>query len=110
MDGHRSHTTKEFLTKCEDRGIIPFPFLPHSTHLVQPLDDKPFLAYKQKYKALNNHIIRYRGDVSDKRDFFRDIASVRKQAFTSSIIRSGFKNCGIWPFNPKPILDLLESK
>lgn len=110
MDGHGSHTTKEFLTKCEERGIIPFPFLPHSTHLVQPLDDKPFLAYKQKYKALNNSILRFGGDASDKRDFFRDVASTRGQAFTPGTIRSGFRNCGIWPFNPKVVLKKLEAK
>lgn len=110
MDGHGSHTTKEFLTKCEEKGILPFPFLPHSTHLVQPLDNKPFLAYKQKYKALNNSIVRYGGDASDKRDFFRNIASTRTEAFTPSLIRKGFRNCGIWPFNPRVILDKLEAK
>jgi len=110
MDSHGSHTTKEFLTKCEALHIIPFPFLPHSTHLVQPLDDKPFLAYKQKYKALNNSIVRYGGDPSDKRDFFRDIALTREQAFTPGTIRSGFRNCGIWPFNPKVVLKKLEAK
>ncbi|KAJ5090105.1 transcriptional regulator family: Centromere protein B DNA-binding region [Penicillium argentinense] len=110
FDGHGAHLTLEFLQRCEDHHIIPFAFLPHSTHLVQPLDNKPFLAYKQKYKALNNSIVRYGGDASDKRDFFRNIALTRKEAFTPSIIRSVFRNCGIWPFNPRVILDKLEAK
>ena len=96
MDGHGSHTTKEFLTKCEEKGILPFPFLPHSTHLVQPLDNKPFLAYKQKYKALNNSIVRYSGDALDKRDFFRNNASTRTEAFTLSLIRKGIPK--LWNF------------
>ncbi|KAJ5155714.1 hypothetical protein N7492_008517 [Penicillium capsulatum] len=71
---------------------------------------RPFLAYKQKYKALNNSIMRYGGDASDKHDFFRNIASTRKEAFTPSIIRSGFRNYGIWPFNLRVILDKLKAK
>lgn len=114
MDGHRSHTTKEFLTRCEELGIVPFPFIPHTTHFAQPLDDKSFLAYKQKYKALNNSINRYGCTTSDQgdflRDFFRDIASVRKEAFTSGTIRSSFRKCGIWPFNPSVVLEPLQAK
>lgn len=110
MDSHGSHQTFEFLSACEEKHIIAFPFLPHTTHFSQPLDDKPFLSYKQKFKVLNNHIIRYGGDLSDKRSFFTHIARARDKAFKLSIIRESFKNCGIWPFNPDKVLARLEKK
>lgn len=59
---------------------------------------------------LNNHIIRYGGDFSDKRSFFRNIAKARDAAFKPPIIRESFKNCGVWPFDPDSILKKLEAK
>lgn len=56
FDGHGSHLTLEFLEYCNKNGIIPFGFMPHSTHLCQPLDGKPFLSYKQQFKRLNNDL------------------------------------------------------
>lgn len=46
FDGHGSHLTLEFLQICEDNRIIPFRFLPHTTHLCQPVDGKPFLSFE----------------------------------------------------------------
>jgi hypothetical protein len=106
MDGHGPHQTFEFLSACEEKRIIAFPFLPHTTHFSQPLDDK----YKQKYRVLNNHIIRYGGDFSDKRSFFRPIDKAREDAFKPPIIRESSKDCGIWPFDTDSVLKKLETK
>jgi hypothetical protein len=56
FDGHGSHLTFEFLDYCGQNNIIPFGFLPHSTHLCQPLDGKPFLNYKQQFRLVNNDL------------------------------------------------------
>ncbi|KAJ5238497.1 transcriptional regulator family: Centromere protein B DNA-binding region [Penicillium chermesinum] len=56
FDGHGAHLTLEFLQKCEQNSIIPFAFLPHSTHIYQPLDGKPFLNYKQQFRLMNNEL------------------------------------------------------
>lgn len=42
MDNHGSHLTFEFVNFCEDHQIIPYCFIPHTTHICQPLDDVPF--------------------------------------------------------------------
>ena len=54
FDGPGLHLTAEFLSKCKDYNIIPFSLPPHSAHLCQPLDGKPFLNYKQHFEKLNN--------------------------------------------------------
>jgi hypothetical protein len=58
--------------------------------------------------VLNNHIIRYGGDLSDKRSFFQHIAIACEDAFRPLIIRESFRNCGVWPFNPNDVLARLE--
>jgi len=37
LDGHSSHVSLDFVQYCEDTKIIPL-CLPHSTHILQPLD------------------------------------------------------------------------
>jgi hypothetical protein len=56
FDGYGAYLTLEFLQTCEDNAIIPFAFLPYSTHLCQPLDEKPFLNYKQQFRMMNNEL------------------------------------------------------
>jgi len=57
MDSHRSHLTYNFLNYCEKYNIILFCFVPHTTHLVQPLDGQPFQAYKHYFRKKNNENI-----------------------------------------------------
>ncbi|KAJ5790239.1 uncharacterized protein N7518_007250 [Penicillium psychrosexuale] len=42
IDNHLSHTSLEFTTFCTDKFIILIWFLPHTTHLYQPLDGQAF--------------------------------------------------------------------
>jgi hypothetical protein len=50
------------------------------------------------------------GSASKKRDFFRIIEGVRKQALTSRTIRSSFKSRGIYPLDPEVILSPLRQR
>lgn len=50
LDGHGSHKTPpDFLDFCIQRKIIPFLTIPHSTHLVQPLDYSIFGPFQKAY-------------------------------------------------------------
>jgi hypothetical protein len=91
---------------CEDNGIIPFAFLPHITHLCQPLDGKPFLSYKQHFRCVNNELTYWAGEPAGKSEFLRMIRPVREKAFNQRIIREAFKDRGIWPVNSKIADDL----
>jgi hypothetical protein len=107
FDGHGAHLTLEFLQKCEDNSIIPFAFLPHSTHLCQPLDGKPFLNYKQQFRQMNNELSFWGGRPYGKADFLRIIQPIREKTFHSRIIRDSFKDRGIWPVNGSDIVSNL---
>jgi hypothetical protein len=110
FDGHGSHLTLEFLQICEDNSIIPFGFLPHSTHLCQPLDGKPFLSYKQHFRRINNELSYWAGEPVGKSEFLRVIGPVREKAFNQRIIREAFKDRGIWPVNGSKIVDNLAAE
>jgi hypothetical protein len=107
FDGHGAHLTLEFLQKCEDHDILPFGFIPHSTHLCQPLDGKPFLSYKQHFRSLNNDISYWAGEPMGKAEFLRVIAPVRLKAFNRRIIRESFKDRGIYPVDSSKVLSKL---
>jgi hypothetical protein len=96
FDGHGAHLTLEFLQTCEDNHIIPFAFLPHSTHLCQPLDGKPFLNYKQQFRLINNELAFWGGQPYGKSDFLAIIGPIRKKAFSQRIIRTSFRERGIY--------------
>ncbi|KAJ5873642.1 uncharacterized protein N7473_013201 [Penicillium subrubescens] len=38
FDNHGSHLTREWLEFCDEHGILCFPFPPHTTDILQPLD------------------------------------------------------------------------
>ncbi|KAI3222258.1 transcriptional regulator family: Centromere protein B, DNA-binding region [Penicillium roqueforti] len=108
FDGHETHKTVEFLQICEDYNIIPFCFRPHTTHICQPLDGKPFLAYKQHFRKQNNLISQWGGIPAGKADFLKDIVSVRNKTFNQRIIRNSFKERGIYPPNGDPVIQKLQ--
>ena len=109
FDGHGSHLTFEFLQFCEQHNILPFCFLPHTTHFAQPLDGKPFLTYKNYYRHRNTEVSQWGGSVDDKSDFFREIASIRENTFKPPIIRHAFADRGICPFKSEKILQPLTN-
>ena len=108
FDGHETHKTVEFLQLCEDYDIIPFCFRPHTTHICQPLDGKPFLAYKQHFRKQNNSISQWGGIPGRKADFLMDIVHVRNKTFNQRIIRNSFKERGIYPPDGSPIVQKLQ--
>ncbi|CRL31135.1 transcriptional regulator family: Centromere protein B, DNA-binding region [Penicillium roqueforti] len=110
MDNHGSHRTKEFIEFANENRIILYCFMPHTTHLSQPLDSAPFQTYKHFFKTNNNSVVQWGGVVDRKCDFFREIINVRAKGLTPRIIRAGFEKTGIYPFNVDLIVDPLLKK
>ncbi|KAF4253988.1 hypothetical protein CNMCM8714_005630 [Aspergillus fumigatus] len=101
FDRHSSHLTVEFLQMCEENGIIPFGFLPRTTHLCQPLAGKLLSSYRQHFWRAHNELSYWAGEPVGKSGLLRLIGSVREKAFDHRIIREAFEDRGIWPVSSK---------
>ncbi|EED19259.1 transposon, putative [Talaromyces stipitatus ATCC 10500] len=109
MDNFKAHLTYEFIEHCRKQKIIIYCFPPHTTHFLQPLDDIPFQAYKHFHGIEVNKQMRAGAYDFDKYDFLYHLATVRNQTFTSRIIRAGFRDVGIHPYNPELVMDKLNA-
>ncbi|EED23387.1 conserved hypothetical protein [Talaromyces stipitatus ATCC 10500] len=107
IDNHTTHLTIQFVQYCEIWHIRPFRFPPHSTHFLQPLDGVPFQQYKHVHGRVVNKIARLGGFDFDKNDFFEELRDIRIRTFTTRTIRHGWRERGIWPLNPRLILDTM---
>jgi hypothetical protein len=70
LDGHKSHTTIEFMMKCTTNKIIPYYLIPHASHILQPLDLTVFSSLKRKYRAIINQY-----------SYLDELAPIKKQLF-----------------------------
>lgn len=110
MDNHGSHLTHEFIEWCEQHKILLCSFPPHTTHFLQPLDGKPFQQYKHYHGEAVSNAARNLYTSFGKVELLQELPKIRQKTFKAQTILSGFKDRGIMPINPDPIIQCLESK
>src|SRR2546423_55894 len=106
-DGHESHISAQFVRFCIDHNIIISLLLPHSSHLLQPLDVGVFGPLKN---AMSSQLSRlYATEISrlHKAEWLEYYAKARSIAITSKNIQSGWRGAGLFPTNVNRILRLL---
>lgn len=108
MDNYPSHVGFDFINYCQNYRIIPWAFPPKLTHLLQPLDGKPFQQYKHYYRQYNNKTMQWGGSIKEKADFLRQIHVIRMQTFKDTTVRHSFTRCGLWPCNSEVICQELR--
>jgi len=101
LDGHKSHTTLEFMQLAYINRIYCYYLVAHASHILQPLDLTVFSSLKRKFRDLvasvNNINV---WDPVTKHTFLKQYQEAREHSVTSSNCASGFQAAGIWPFNP----------
>ena len=108
LDGHGSHCTREFISYCDEKKIIPFCLPPHTTHLLQPLDVVVFQPLKHYHAEAIDYATRTGCSDFNKIEFLTAITSIRVQAFKESTIISSFRKTGLIPYNPDRVLSQLS--
>ena len=77
-------------------------FPPHTTHMIQPLDDIPFAMLKQKWQtALQEFNFSVGGRKISRVEFIQLLIPVYTQSITLTTIRAGYERTGIYPPNRK---------
>jgi hypothetical protein len=60
LDGHESHLNQDFKDYCMENKILTLCILPHSSHILQPLDVVCFSPCKRKYSQRVRDLARRR--------------------------------------------------
>lgn len=124
-DNLASHFCPEVIRACEENNINFCCLPPNSTHLMQPLDVAFFRPFKSAWRStLTTWKMGHRGrsnltkdviptllkttletmdKVSSKNPSNRSTAAIKRNLI------SGFKACGIFPFNPSKVLNKIPS-
>jgi DDE superfamily endonuclease len=108
FDGHGSHMSDAFTWYCWKHNIIPFRLIPHSTHLLQPLDIGIFQPLKHWHQVAIENKIEF-GDLEfTKVDFLMAYQTMANRTFKSKTILSAWKKAGLLPLDPQVVIDKLR--
>lgn len=106
LDGHGSHTTAEFGKFCTEREIIPI-YMPHSFHLLQPLDVSCFSPLKYFY-GQHTKIMQQQGVHTLRRGFLHIYPMVHPRALSSVNIQVALQQLAWFHLSPKRVLSKLQ--
>ncbi|XP_065915821.1 uncharacterized protein [Dysidea avara] len=114
LDGHKTHYNLEVCEYAKEQGVIMFCLPPHSTHVSQPLDTCVFKPLKSEWnKVAHNFQAKNPGARISKYNFPSLLKEAWEKAMISSNICVGFRNSGIYPFDPdkiRPTIENMESE
>ena len=99
LDGHTSHYSPEVIKMGAAEEIVVIALPPNTTHLLQALDKGIFGPLKSQWKkVVQSHIAKH-GKAVTRYEFSSLFADVWYSVMIPKNIHSGFKVCGVFPFN-----------
>ncbi|KAK6225250.1 transposase [Colletotrichum tabaci] len=109
LDGHGSHTTTDFMWLCYINNIHLLFLPPHTSHVLQPLDQSVFGPLKAAYRKELGYLSHWNDStVVGKRNFLGCYYKAALAGMTIKNIRSGWKWTGLWPVSmAKPLMSSL---
>ena len=108
LDGHSSHYNVSTLRMAADESIILFCLPPHTTHLLQPLDNGAFSSLKQHWRQESQHFFaRNPGSVITRRNFMGVFQQAWVKGMSMSNVIGCFRAAGIYPVNRQVVLSQL---
>ena len=108
-DGHDSHISSEFAYYCIQNNIYLHLLIPHSSHLLQPLDVGVFGPLKKAVSACLDPFLRVGVNRLQKVEWLDAYADAREVAITPDNIQGGFRGAGLVPLNRVPVTHSLPS-
>ena len=104
LDGQSSHISGQIQWSAFKNNVTLCWIVPHSSHIIQPLDQQPFAQVKAAYsRLLRQHdpdsVMAIKVDVFDV-----IYAHARGEALTKEYIQSSWRRAGLWPFDKQHVL------
>ena len=104
LDGHSSHETLALLELAMAENIHILSLPPHTTHALQPLDRSVFGPFNSAYnKACSEYMSANPLNLVTKWTFPGLFKEAWESALNKNNIMSGFRSCGIFPFNAEAV-------
>lgn len=103
MDGHSSHVSLPLSKFCTRNGIELVALYPNATHVLQPMDVAVFHTMKTIWRQkVQEWRMENEGKQVGKVEFAKVLQSVLPYV-TPKIVQSGFKKCGLVPWDPQQV-------
>jgi len=94
------------LTLLRKNGVIMLTLVIHTTHAMQPLDRAVYRPFETHWQDVCHEYLQENpGRVITKCQFNKVFSKAWLKALSPESIISGFKVCGVYPFNLSVILD-----
>ena len=110
-DNLSSHFTEKVLSLATDNNIAFVCLTPNSTHLLQPLDVAFYRPLKKKWRGILDEwkSCGKKASRSLSKDAFPGLLQKLNDSLLNKAenLRSGFRKCGIFPFNLQRVLERL---
>ncbi|KAL5010141.1 hypothetical protein ScPMuIL_012446 [Solemya velum] len=104
LDSHSSHESLGLIDAARDENITLLTFPPHTTQWLCPLDKSVFGPLSRAYsRVCTEFMSESPNNIVTKWEWPRLFKNTYQSCFTISNIQSGFRKCGISPFNPSAI-------
>ena len=104
LDGHSSHYRPDTIELARQHDIIMFCLPPHTTHACQPLDVSVYRSLKSHWTDVcHGYLQKHPARIVTKFDFSALLADAWSRTMTHKNICSGFRKCGVYPFDPNAI-------
>jgi hypothetical protein len=105
LNGHKSHTSWEFMKLCIEHKIYIVFLCPYTSHICQPNDLGSYSHLKRAYKSsFAFTCISFCESFSGRKEFFYAYYKARNNAFSQPKIQAGWSATGIWPRNRNKML------
>ena len=109
LDGHSSHYNPRLLRTAAEKGVILFCLPPHTTHLLQPLDNGAFSSLKNHWqRECQQFYAKHPGKVLNRRNFMSVFHKAWIHGMTISNVMASFRSVGVYPVDKQVVLSQLS--
>ncbi|KAK8073319.1 transposase [Apiospora phragmitis] len=106
LDGHRTHISEKFMWTAYTSKVYLLYLPAHTSDKLQPCDVGPFRPLKLYYTTETRQLMtQYATAPIYKRWFLDCYQRASEKAFSRHNVESGWKNTGIYPFQPDLVME-----
>jgi hypothetical protein len=109
IDGHKTHVTMQASDICVENGVELYCLLEHASHVMQPLDLRPFSQLKRTWRqAVRYWQSEHIGEFVTKKTFARVFKQAWEKSTSVEVAVKGFQEAGLFPLDQNAVLSSVK--